>query len=222
MFKLIPITLQQLSDPALKKVFGQGVLFTFLLYALVHSGLWLLFQQQQALEGWLGTLVGFLGGMAAAVLSIYLFPAVSGFVLSFLLEDVVKAVEARHYPHLSQPRIVGLRESLGLALRFMLIIILLNTLALPLYLIPGLNIVCFYLLNGYILGREYFELVALRRLSYPEVKEWRWRNRSLLLGIGVVVAFLLTIPLLNLTIPVLTAVYMTHVLEILRSRQGKL
>lgn len=222
MLRLVPLTLHQLSDPALKKVFKQGILLTFVVYALVHLGLWLLFRGQEIVDGWLGTILGVLGGVAAAALSVYLFPAVTGFVLSFLLEDAVKAVEAKHYPYLPAPRTLSLRENLITAMRFMLLIIGLNTLMLPIYFIPILNVICFYLLNGYILGREYFELVALRRLSYFEVKEWRWRYRLLLLGIGVIIALLLTIPLLNLTIPVLAAAYMTHVLEMLRNRVNKL
>ena len=220
--KFLPLTLHQLSDPALRKVFKQGILLTFVVYALVHLGLWILFQQQEIADGWLGTIIGILGGAAATALSFYLFPAVTGFVLSFLLEDAVKAVEGKHYPYLPAPRTLSIRENLSTAVRFMLVIIGLNTLMLPIYFIPVLNVICFYLLNGYILGREYFELVALRRLSYPEVKEWRWRYRLLLLGIGVIIALLLTIPLLNLAIPVLSVAYMTHVLEMLRNRVNKL
>jgi CysZ protein len=53
----------------------------------------------------------------------------------------------------------------------MLLSIALNLLALPIYaLIPLLNVVLFLGLNGYLFGREYFELIALRRLDPEETR----------------------------------------------------
>src|SRR3546814_14901069 len=77
--------------------------------------------------------------------------------------------------------------------------LILNLLVLPLYLvliwIPPLNLLLFYLLNGYLLGREYFEMVAVWRLDLAGAKRLRRDFRGRVVLGGAVIAFLLTIPL---------------------------
>ena len=58
-------------------------------------------------------------------------------------------------------------RSLVLALKFFGIVILGNLLALLLLLIPGVNIGAFFLVNGYLLGREFFEFAAMRFRPEP-------------------------------------------------------
>jgi len=97
-----------------------------------------------------------------------------------------------------------------------------NLIALPFYLIllflPQFNLLIFYGLNGYLLGREYFELVGQRRLSLKDTKALRRRNRLRVLLAGAVIAFLLTLPILNLFTPIVATAFMLHVFERLRNR----
>ena len=88
--------------------------------------------------------------------------------------------------------------------------IVLNLLALPLYLLPGPNILIYLALNGYLLGREYFETVAQRRLGGRAVAQARRRVRLRLWVAGVLIALMLAVPLLNLIAPVLATAFMTH------------
>lgn len=166
-----------------------------------------------------------LGGLAAVLLaSFLLFPAMMGLVMGEFLEDAADAVETRHYRDLpaarEQPLLEGLRDGIKLAGAT----VLLNILALPVYVIlsivPPLNVFVFYGLNGYLLGREYFEIVAVRRLDRPKVKQLRTRHRGRLTAAGVVIAIMLTIPLLNLLAPVVATAFMVHVFEGLRRRAG--
>ena len=100
----------------------------------------------------------------------------------------------------------------------------LNLLALPLYLlllfVPPFNLFVFYLLNGYLLGREYFELVAARRLDTAGVRRLRRAYRGRLLLAGAVIAFLLTVPIVNLVTPIIATGFMLHVFEGLRRREA--
>ena len=77
----------------------------------------------------------------------------------------------------------------------------------------------FYLLNGYLLGREYYELVSLRRLAPDRAKALRRGLRSRVFLAGVVIAFLLTLPLVNLITPIIATGFMLHVFE--RGRRSK-
>jgi len=122
----------------------------------------------------------------------------------------VRAVEARHYPWLGPAREAGLAESLGAALRLGILVVALNILVLPVYLIPGVNLVVWILLNGYLLGREYIETVASRRLSRADVAEMRQRHSLGVLASGAIVAVLLLLPVVNLVSPVVGIALMTH------------
>jgi uncharacterized protein involved in cysteine biosynthesis len=164
----------------------------------------------------LNWLVDLLGGLAVLVLSWLLFPAVVTLIMSFYLERVAAAVEALDYPWRSPPRRQPLAELLGVTLRLTASTLVLNLLALPIYLlVPGINLILFLALNGYLFGRGYFEVVALRRLDAGEAR--RVRNRfagRVFLG-GVVIAGFFALPLVNLVAPVIATAFMLHIFEAL-------
>src|SRR6516162_5961247 len=124
----------------------------------------------------LNWLVDLLGGLAVLGLTWLLFPAVVTLIMSFYLERIAAAVEALDYPGYDPPRRQPISETLGAMLRLTALTLLLNLLALPVYLLlPGINLFLFLALNGYLLGREYFEVVALRRLDAAATRAARNR-----------------------------------------------
>jgi uncharacterized protein involved in cysteine biosynthesis len=167
-------------------------------------------------------LIELAGGLGILVLAWLLFPAVVTLVLGFFLESAIATVEARRYPELPPPRRQSVGEILRAGCRVALLAVLVNLLALPLYLLlPGLNLVVFYGLNGWLLGREYFELVALRRLDERQLRA-AWREERLrLVTAGAIIAALLTLPLVNLAAPLIGALFMLHLFERLRRRGGR-
>jgi uncharacterized protein involved in cysteine biosynthesis len=90
-----------------------------------------------------------------------------------------------------------------------------NLLALPLYLVPGLNVVVFYAMNAYLLGREYFELVALRRLDPRTARGLRRAHRLRFFIAGLLMAALFTIPVVNLVASLIAAAFMVHLVIML-------
>jgi uncharacterized protein involved in cysteine biosynthesis len=164
--------------------------------------------------GWLNFLAEAASGIGAVLVAWFLFPAVVTLVASTLLEYVSRAVEARHYPDLPPPRDQPISEILIYTLKFTGLIVLVNILVLPLYLLfPGLNFVLSWAINGYLLGREYFEMVAMRRMLLPEARVLRQRHGGRVFAGGVVIAIMMTIPILNLVAPVVATAFMTHVFE---------
>ena len=147
---------------------------------------------------------------AKALLKTYGLPVAAG-VVGFFLDEVAAAVEARHYPDLPPVLALGLSQQVLDSLRFMGLVIAVNLGALIIYLLaPPLAPFVFVLVNGFLLGREYFQLVAARRLG-PEgartlARRHFWR---LWLG-GTLMAAPLTIPLLNLLVPILGVAVFTH------------
>lgn len=226
----------QLTDPAARGVLWRALFFSLLtfvvLWVLAAFGLshvgdglvaWVAAQGVGGLLLWLVELLFGLAWVSALILvSFFLFPPIVATALSFLLDDVCRAVEARHYPALPPAREPPLLEEVADGLRFAVVAIGLNLLALPLYLlllfIPGANLLLYYALNGYLFGREYFELVAIRRLPRDEARALRRRHGGSIFVAGAVIALLLTLPLINIVTPVVATAFMLHRFEKLRRR----
>ena len=211
----------QLPDPPFRHVIFRTFLWSAALsVALFLAASWGVTLIQATGIGWLDGTIEFLGAAAAFVIAILLFPGLAAIVVGFFLEDIARAVEARHYPNLSEPRRQPLREVVWAATKLAAITVVLNLLILPVYLVPVINVFVFYGLNGYLLGREYFELAALRRTDDAGARQMRRRHRTRVFIAGVVITFLLSIPFVNWFMPVIAAAFIVHEFERLRSRAG--
>lgn len=225
----------QLDDPKLRNVLWLSVLLSLLVFVALWLGLWFVAENAaiDAIPGvtWLSEKLGegfdwlasSLFVITLLVLTLMLFPAVITVIVGFFLERVVVAVEARHYPQLPRPRAPSLSETVLSTVKFALVVMLVNLLALPFYalliFIPPLNVLLFYMVNGYLVSREYFELVALRRLDPPVASRLRRRHRGKLQFAGMLVVLLMTIPVVNLLTPVIAVAFVLHVFQGLPQRE---
>lgn len=207
----------QLPDPSFTRVLIWSALGTIVLFIGLLTGFgWLLTHTALFDIGWVETGIDLLGGLAALALAWLMFPAVMVAVSATMLDSIVDAVERRHYPHLPPPRRIPAWRSLWETLKFLGLVLALNLLALPFYFIPVVNLFVWFLVNGYLIGREYFELVAVRRLNPLGVRLLRNEQRMGLFAAGVIIAFLSSLPLVNLLVPVLAAAFMAHLVEEMR------
>ena len=214
MIENITKSFSQLSEPKLLRILGRSLVATALTLLTVCLLAWSALAGTTIVENtWIDGIIDLLGGAAAFMLAILLFPAVAALVSSFFLDDVAEAVEARHYPDLPPPREQPLGEVVLIGVRFAAIVAALNILVLPLYLIPGINLFVFLGLNGYLLSREYFELVALRRFDRTEARRMWRKSRGRFLVAGLLIAALLSVPFVNLIAPVMGTAFMVHVFE---------
>jgi uncharacterized protein involved in cysteine biosynthesis len=238
MFAALRKAIAQCSDPKFRSVLlrsvGLSLVVFIILWIVAGLGLaWLggwLFDWLvvKGVTGtWLDILEWVLGALSlAGVLfaSFILFPAVMVMIMSILLEEIAEAVERHHYPGLPPGRAQPIGEMLRSGLAFAAVTVGLNLLVLPFYLlllfVPPLNLFLFYGLNGYLFGREYFEIVALRRLDAPDAKRMRRRFRGRLFLAGAMIAFMMTVPLVNLFAPIVATGFMVHIFEALRSRNA--
>lgn len=218
---------EQLGDPRIRGVLIRAVLISMVVFIALMTGVgWLL--SGVALVGidWIDSTIAVLGGSGAFFLGLLFFPAFTGIIISFMMEPIARAVEARHYPGLTSPREEPLAETVANAARFAGITIVLNLLVLvflvPLMLITFILIplipFVFYGLNGYLLGREYFEFAAVRRLEPGPGRALRKQHRSQIFMCGVAIAVLMTVPFVNWLMPVVAAAYMIHVFEAVRPK----
>ncbi|MDA0674922.1 MAG: EI24 domain-containing protein [Proteobacteria bacterium] len=214
MIRAFAVAIAQLGDPKLGRLLSISVLAAILVFAGLWIGIgWLLHETRLFELIWLEGAFDILGGFATLILTWMLFPAVMGAVIGFLLEDVAVVVEARYYPHEPPAKPVPGVESAFAGLRFLRLAVGLNLLVLFFLFVPPLFPFVFYGVNGYLLSREYFEVVALRRASRAEV-ESLWRTHRLqIVALGVGTAIFLTIPLVNLIAPVVATAALVHLLE---------
>jgi CysZ protein len=131
-------------------------------------------------------------------------------VIGIFLDDIADAVEAKHYPTDPPSRDIALWSSIWDALKFFVVVILCNLIVLPLYFIPVVNLFVYYLLNGYLLSREFFQQVAVRHHPMKEVNSLRKLDSAELFITGVVIAFSMTIPIVNLAVPIIATAAMVH------------
>lgn len=169
--------------------------------------------------GWVNTLIEALGFINIIFLTFLVFPSLTALISGLFLEIVARGVEARHYADLPLPRQQGYGEIIPNLLSFTGLIVLLNLVALPFYLIPVVALLVSWVLNGYLLGREYFELVAQRRIDPAEMREMRRANSGNIFWGGVILALLMTLPVINLVMPVVATAFFTHVYHDLRQER---
>lgn len=220
--------LGQWGDARFRRVVLIGVALTVALlvalYALMLVAIQWLVPETTTLPllgpvGGLDTLLSISSILLMLLASVFLMVPVASAFTGLFLEDVVDAVEDRHFPTLPDARPQTLSEGLIGAVNFFGIALAANILALFLWPFAGpLVPVLFWSVNGYLLGREYFTLVAQRRIGRAEAKAlWR-ANKARIWGAGVLMAAPLSIPLVNLVIPVFGVATFTHLFHRLNRR----
>lgn len=192
-----------------------AVISIFLAVALWHLLKWALLGDFFN-WGWLNWTVRAFGNLALVFLLFILFPAILAIVTSCFFDAIIGEVEKRNYPKLAKPRHQSPGEIAVYIAKFTLLLIVVNLLALPLYLfLPIANFFIAWAINGYILGREYFEAVAMRRMTLENMAAFRRAHGGRVYRGGFMIAMLKTVPILNLFMPVVACAYFTHVFHAL-------
>ncbi len=228
MLRAASLALAQIFDSRFIRVLGIGSALTLVLFIILAvAGGWgvaalLTGFNVASLPGWLQGSWGWIDGVAATLSGLglfggllFLFPAVATLVMGVLLDDIVDAVEARHYPQARAPRQLGLVEGAWLGLASGARMLLVNLALLPVYLlllVTGIGPFILYLLvNGFLLGRDYVQMVAIRHLGRAGEKAHRAQSRQTQFGVGVLTSLIFLVPVANLLAPLLGAAMATHV-----------
>ncbi|MEL6965812.1 MAG: sulfate transporter family protein [Pseudomonadota bacterium] len=160
---------------------------------------------------WLSTALTWLLG-AGLILGMGLLVApVSSVFAGVFLDDIAEAVEGKHYPGDPPGRPLPVQTALIMTLKFLGLVLLANLAALLLVLFFGFGLIVFFLLNGYLLGREYFQFAALRHRSEADMQALRSRHSGTIFFGGIMIALLLAIPVVNLLTPLFAGALMVHI-----------
>ncbi|MDA7966079.1 EI24 domain-containing protein [Ruegeria sp.] len=213
--------LGQIGDPRFRGVLWRGIGLTILLLVVACAGaIWLI----NWLSGneislpfigavpWLNDVLNYSGIALVLVLPVFLMVPVASAITSMFLDEVAQAVEDRHYPTLPAVPGVSFGDALSDTVTFLGVLIAANLLALILYVIfTPLAPFIFWAMNGFLLGREYFTLAAMRRLGRDGARKLRAKHVTTIWAAGTLMAIPLSIPLVNLVIPILGAATFTHI-----------
>ena len=220
--------LGQLGDPRLLRPMLLGVILSLLLlfglYAALLGVIDLFVPGSVSIPflghvTGLGALFGWGSLLLVLVLSVFLMMPVASAFTAFFLDEVAQAVEDRHYPGQPAPHRLGFVSTVTDTLGFLALLLVVNLVSLLLWAVTGpVMPVLSWAINGYLLGREYFTLVAARRLGHEGAVQLRRRYGGQVWLAGALMAAPLSFPLVNLLVPVVGVATFTHLFHRLQAR----
>ena len=228
LFQDFQLALAQLTDRKFQSVFWRSIgltvaflaatfyAFTFLIGWAIPDAITLPFIGEVTSFGAIAS-----GGalIAMFLLSAFLMFPVASLIIGFFIEDIADAVEAKHYPHLPPADNIRFVEIMIDATKFLGIMVLANLLALIIYFASTLLApVIFWIVNGFLLGREYFQMVAARRIGMAAANKLRKKHFLEIWLAGIFMAIPLSIPVINLVVPLLGVAVFTHQFHRIQSR----
>ena len=223
----VALALSQMRSPPFRAVLTKSVALALLLIALLGVGthrlfVWLASYGEDWLEHALGAsahtpvvilawILSLAAGLGIVVGSVLLMPAVTALVGSFFVDEIALQVEQEHYPG----EVVGTPLHPVAAVlqgsKTALLAVIVYLVAVPFLLFAGLGAVIFFVASAYLLGREYFELAAMRFRPIPEARRLRKANQTTVFIAGLCIAAFVSIPIINLATPLFAMALMVHV-----------
>ncbi|TPK89871.1 sulfate transporter family protein [Mesorhizobium sp. B2-4-12] len=228
-FDVARIAALELLSPPFRAVFIKTLGLTLLALVALWFGLtslveWLALPWLHTLLPGVPSWAGWLGGIIAAIALAFgmalLVAPVTAVIAGLFLDDVAEVVERTDYPRDPVGRAMPALRSLVLAIKFFGVVIVGNIVALMLLLVPGINIAAFFVVNGYLLGREFFEFAAMRFRPEEEARALRGRYAGTVFVAGLIISACLAVPLLNLVTPLFAAAMMVHLHKAISAREA--
>lgn len=219
MLDVFLLSVRQLGDKRILGVFLKSLLLTLTIFAALGTALWFgvdalvrhYFQGSETTAtaaSAVALLIGLIGGWL-------LFRVIAIAVIGLFADEVVHAVEARHYPdRFAAARDLSFARSLQMSLKSAGRALLINLVLAPLYillLVTGVGTaLAFFLVNSWLLGRDLGDMVAVRHLPAADLARWRSATRLSRFTLGAAGTALFFVPFVNFVAPVLGAAMATH------------
>ena len=183
-----------------------------LAWAVVSGGTWL----ERTFGGYHGLIslsewmLEILAGLTVIVGLVFLMPAVTALVGSFFADEIADHVERIDYPADPPGHALPLAHAVFEGVKIALLSLVVYLCAVPFLLFAGIGAVIFFFATAFLLGREYFELAAMRFHPPTEAKRLRKQHGSAVLAAGMVIAAFVSVPILNLATPLFATAFMVH------------
>ena len=220
MFESAAAAFREIFTPPFRSVLAKILLLTLALLAVVWVALDKLITGYIAAPyPWLAAALVILTGVGLLVGMAFLVAPASSMVAGVYLDELAERVEISSSLGGTAGQALPAGQAVWLAAKFAAVSLLVNFAALMLLLVPGVNAVAFFAANAYLLGREYFELAALRYRPLAEVRALRRERAFYLFLCGMFIAAFVMVPLLNLLTPLFGTAFMVRVHQKMLRRQ---
>jgi uncharacterized protein involved in cysteine biosynthesis len=218
--------LSQILSPPMRSILWRSIGLALILIIVLAVGLqrllsWFATYGEGWAEGLLGAgyhtplnvlawVVSIAAGVGVVLGGIFLMPAISSLVASFFVDDVADHVEREYYPA-ERP---GTALPFGIAtiegIKIALLTIVVYLIALPFVFVAGAGFLVFFIATAWLLGKQYFELAAMRFRPPMEAKLMRKDNAATIFAAGAIIAAFVSIPVINLATPLFGMALMVH------------
>jgi CysZ protein len=168
---------------------------------------------------WIVSLAAGLGIVFGAIL---LMPAITSLVASFFVDEIADHVEREHYPAERPGVALPFALATHQGIKTALLTILVYLIALPFVFVAGLGFIAFFIATAWLLGREYFQLAAMRFRSPEEATAMRRDNAATIFTAGLIIAAFVSIPVVNLATPLFGMAFMVHMHKMLSGPRPEL
>ena len=158
----------------------------------------------------LAWIVSIAAGLGVVLGAVFLMPAITSLVASVFVDEVADHVEREHYPAEHPGVALPFGRAMTEGVKTALLTILVYLIALPFVFIAGAGFIAFFIATAWLLGREYFELAAMRFRSPAEAKAMRRENAATVFTAGLIIAAFVSIPIVNLATPLFGMAFMVH------------
>jgi uncharacterized protein involved in cysteine biosynthesis len=218
--------LSQMISPPMRSILWRSIGLALVLITVLAIGLqrllsWFATYGEAWLEGLLGPgwhtslevlawIVSIAAGLGVVFGAVFLMPAITSVVASLFVDDVADHVEREHYPAERPGVALPFSQAIYEGVKTALLTILVYLIALPFVLLAGAGFLIFFLATAWLLGREYFELAAMRFRSPEEAKAMRRDNAATIFAAGLIIAAFVSIPIVNLATPIFGMAFMVH------------
>jgi CysZ protein len=215
MFASARKALALIFDPVFSGIVAKAIFLTVVLFTVLFLGLEYGLHRLPALGWhWVNVTLELLAPVLFIFLIFFLGAPVAAIFASFYLDDIAEAVEARFYPQ--QPKAPGtpFLTALRTGTRLAGLIVLVNLALLPFDIaVPFVGEGAALLVNGWLLGREYFELAALRHLPEAAANALQRKHGVAVFFAGLLISVLSVIPVANLFAPLYGSAFMVHLFK---------
>ena len=222
MISAAQLALSQIVSPPFRGLLWKSLGLTLALLA----ALWIVIQavilQFLVLPfGWMETAFSIASGLGLLIGMAFLIAPVTTLFAGLFLDDVAEIVENANYPGDPAGTPMPIVAGMVIAIKFFAVVVLVNLVALPLVLLLGFGVLIFFVANGYLLGREYFQMAASRFHDERTVKTLRSRHGGRIFLAGLMIAGFLAIPFVNLITPLFATAFMVHIHKSIEARENR-
>jgi len=218
--------LQQMATPQFRSVLVKSILLALVTIVLIGVGLhrflsWLAVNGETWAEtglgpashnplGWVVWIISIAAGLGIVVGAVFLMPAVTAFVASFFVDEIADEVERAYYPAEPSGKALPFARAVTEGIKTALLAVLVYLIALPFIFFAGAGLFILFFASAYLLGREYFELAAMRFRSVEDAKAFRKKHQTTVFTAGLLIAAFVSIPVVNLATPLFGMALMVH------------